>query len=212
MDHSKRLFSWLYGSAKKPNLMGVILGIGSLLFAWGCQTKGENPASDARVALPTPVNTVRGFSLEKTTFQEELYSNGKIVSVSAVALHTQQAGTLARLSMANGQRVRKGDTLAWLNNPAIIEQYHQAEAAYNLSLLDFEDILLSRGYALKDTAETPADVVEMAQLRSNYNTSLSQYRLAQQQRNQLWIVAPISGTLGDVKAVAEESQPAGTQL
>lgn len=192
-------------------LNGLVWQLGILLLLWACQSQGEEGAG-TRVTLPPPVNTVRGVPLEKSTFAQELYSNGKVVAMRAVALRTQQQGTLVRLAMTNGQEVRKGDTLARLHNPAVEEQFYQAKAAYELSLLDLEDLLLVRGYSIADTAQAPAEVLAMAQLRSNFSSSQSQYRLAKQQRDQLWVVAPIPGTLGSVVAVEGEVQPVGSKL
>ena len=96
--------------------------------------------------------------LTRQPFQREILANGKLVAKQKSALNFKVSGVLKHLSVKNGDKVKKGSTLAVLNSLKYQQAFSIAKDVYQKASLDFQDILVSRGYC-KSSAKSGLNLV-----------------------------------------------------
>jgi len=61
-----------------------------------------------------------------------------------------------------------------------------------------QDVLLGQGYLLSDSARIPAEVMQLAKVRSNYGNSVNQYELAEYNLKNSTLYAPFDGVVANL--------------
>lgn len=114
--------------------------------------------------------------LTKGYFNHELVSNGKIVAKDYADLYFRTSEVVAKVYVRNGTFVRKGQKLAELDmfklNNTLRRQNENALAQANLEM---QDVLIGQGYAPDNLNAVPADVLELAKVKSGYKLAKAQY-------------------------------------
>ncbi|MGP8239031.1 MAG: efflux RND transporter periplasmic adaptor subunit, partial [Limisphaerales bacterium] len=159
----------------KPILVGLclVLAVGAGVFAflkWG--PKKEAAASDEEVSPPPLVNVQVG-TLKRMTLHRYLTAYGTVEPAPATPGHPAAAarlaatvpGVIAKINIAEGQHVEKGDVLMELDSSTIPLQYAEEELA------------------------------RQEKLYAQQNTSLHNVQTAQAQLAMLRVTAPLPGTV-----------------
>lgn len=148
--------------------------------------------------LPSQVNEVTVMKLEKKTFNHELVSNGKIVAKESADLYFRSSEIVAKVWVKNGSFVRKGQKLAELDLFKLNNQLVQSKNALAQATLEMQDVLIGQGYAPDNLAAVPADILELAKVKSGYEQAKAQYESAAYDVQQATLTAPFDGVVANL--------------
>ena len=177
-----------YFTNGKQHLLLILIFIG--LFS--CKNKNQDESNEGIYALPAEPNRVEVMVLEQGDFYREIVSNGKLAAIENAGLYFQNAGTIAAVSIRNGQTVQAGTELARLQNDEFLFNMKKAELALEKATIDRFDALLSMGYKSLE-AEIPPEHLNIANIRSGYNQAKIQHEEAVYQLENAILKAPFAG-------------------
>lgn len=165
-----------------------------------CSDAKKDEAAEQGVAtvLPDEKNEVTIIPLKRQIFNHELVSNGKVVAGGMADLRFETTDIVAQIYVKNGDRVRKGQKLAELDKFRLQNKTAQAKDALEKAKLELQDVLIGQGYAADDTAKVPADIMQLARVKSGYDQSLSLYELAKYEEEHATLVAPFDGVIANL--------------
>lgn len=165
-----------------------------------CSGAKKENAEEEGVAtvLPSDNNEVTVQTLKRRTFDHELVSNGKVVAGGQADLRFETAGVVAHIYVKNGDFVRKGQKIAELDKFRLTNKTAQAKDALEKSKLELQDVLIGQGYPADDTSKVPADIMQLARVKSGYDQSLSLYELAKYEEEHATLTAPFDGVVANL--------------
>lgn len=171
--------------------IGKIIGVG--LFAAATAAIWLWPEAKAPEVPDTVVRPVRSCVVSGDSLLPELRFSGKIRAGESRTLCFKQTGRIERIPVVKGQRVKKGEKLAWLFSDDYKNRLEEATASAERDRLSFKRI----SDAAKKNAVSQEEVSRAeAQLRqSEANLSLAKRAL-----EDTVIIAPFDGTVADVPA------------
>lgn len=176
----------------------------------GCRTKVATDEAAAPVAGDTLVQRVEVIVARVGDFAKEVVTGGKVEALKT-PLFFRTGAIIKDIRVSNGQRVRKGDYIAALEPEQIENQYQQAKYALDQAGLQFEDLLLSMGFSLADTATMPEKILATSKIKSGLGKALSDFRFAQWQLQTATMVAPTDGIVAGITLrqgdMADPSKP-----
>lgn len=174
--------------------------LGAALLA-GCGNKKEKKAdaSTDRMQHRIEFNEVTVDTLQRRDFTRELISNGRLIAARRSTLSFPVAGTIAAINSRNGSRVTRGEMIACLDTIEYAFQLHKAQLALEKTRLEFFDVLIGQGYPFGDTITPPAEVVQLARIRSGYADATASLQSARRNLEQCSLRAPFAGKVADVE-------------
>nr|WP_234998030.1 efflux RND transporter periplasmic adaptor subunit [Parabacteroides sp. Marseille-P3160] len=169
-----------------------------------CSSSKEKGGKEENVStvLPDEPNRVKAKRLVYSDFHHELISNGTLSALQRAELKFESTETIAAVYVKNGTHVAKGQKIAALDEFKLKNTLAQAKDNLEKARLELQDVLISQGYSLKDSARVPAEVMNIAKIRSNYNSSLAQYELASYQLEKAVLYAPFEGIVANLSSKA----------
>ena len=171
--------------------IGKIVGI--VLFAGATAAIWLWPEAEAPDAPDETVRPVRSCVVKAGTSLPEMRFAGKVKADESRTLRFKQSGRLERIPVAKGQRVKKGEKLAWLFSEDFESRLQESTAAAERDRLSFKRL----SDAAKKNAVSKEEVSKAeAQLKQ------SEARLALDRRalEETALLAPFDGTIADVPA------------
>ncbi|NDV65516.1 efflux RND transporter periplasmic adaptor subunit [Bacteroides sp. 224] len=185
----------------------------ALLILSSCSSqKAEEKAEESDKKTTEVVNEkpveVKAKLLTSSDFAYELICNGTIVAMQKADLRFQSQDIIRKIYVKNGQRVRKGEKLAELDKFKLEIAFLQAKESLERARLDLQDVLIGQGYALSDTAKVSHEVMKIAKIRSNYEQSENNYKVAEYNLKAATLYAPFDGVVANLTA-KEYNQPGG---
>lgn len=163
------------------------------------EKKAENTEKEGvETVLPSQVNEVTVMKLEKKTFHHELVSNGKIVAKEYADLYFRSSEIVAKVWVKNGTYVRKGQKLAELDLFKLNNNLAQSKNALAQATLEMQDVLIGQGYAPDNLSAVPADIMELARVKSGYAQAKAQYESAEFELQQATLTAPFDGVVANL--------------
>jgi RND family efflux transporter MFP subunit len=169
---------------------------GFLFFACSSNNSVRNESSVSTV-LPDDISEVQVMLLEYTEFQHELMANGTI-SANKADLRFQASENVAAIYVKNGDRVRKGQEIAMLDQFKLKNTLAQAKDNLNRAYLDLQDAIITQGYMHGDSAQIKKEILEIAKMRSNYPQTHNQYELAEYNYRNTILYAPFDGVVANL--------------
>ncbi|OPZ26324.1 MAG: putative efflux pump membrane fusion protein [Bacteroidetes bacterium ADurb.BinA174] len=133
-------------------------------------------------------------------FEHELVSNGKISARTVAELKFQTSETIAQIFVKNGSRVSQGQRIAVLDTYSINNRLEQAKDVLDRSRLEMQDVLIGQGYKLDSLDAVPADVMELARVKSGFNSAQTQFNMATHDLQRATLTAPIGGVIANLFA------------
>lgn len=175
-----------------------LLGLAMTLLA-ACSGDGKEEAEKGvATVLPGEKNEVTVQVLKRQAFEHELVSNGKVVAGGQADLRFETAGIVAQIYVKNGERVSRGQKLAELDKFRLTNKTMQAKNALDKAKLELQDVLIGQGYPAEDTSKVPAEIMQLARVKSGYDQSLSQYELAKYEEEHATLTAPFDGIVANL--------------
>lgn len=174
----------------------------SLLLLTACHLgePNDDTGRTGAVVVATPMGDVEVMTLHPTTFHHDVVSNGRVAARRYVDLYFPTGETVAHIYVANGQAVRRGETLAELETFSLETKLRQAEISLRNAELELQNTLIGQGYGDVEREQVPAKVLELAELRSGYAQSRTLYDEARHNREQAVLKAPFDGVVANLTA------------
>ena len=160
--------------------------------------KEDVPEKGVATVLPNEKNEVTVQALKRQTFEHELVSNGKVVAGGLADLRFETSGIVAHIYVKNGERVHQGQKLAELDKFRLVNRTAQAKNALDKAKLELQDVLIGQGYPVDDMEKVPAEMMQLARVKSGYDQSISQYELAKYEEEHATLTAPFDGVVANL--------------
>jgi len=161
---------------------------GTMFAQAGPAASGANPAAAAGGAAGAPA-TVEVGRVEVMRLEDDTQAVGTLRSRQGVMLKPEVSGRIARLTFADGQRVRKAQLLVQLDDTLQQAQLKQADAQAGIARTN-----LQRNRELVGQNFISQSAVD--QSLANLQVAEAQVALAQAQLSRMQIVAPFDGVVG----------------
>ena len=183
------------------------VGSFACLFSCKLEITDANDSDNGRQHVPTEMQTtvfrVTTEILHSEVFREEIISNGRLTSRETADLQFEGVSStskLVRIYVKNGDHVEAGTPIAMLDTFLVGHNFHNAKNDLQKAYLDLQDVLIGMGYMLRDSLFIPSSVMELACIRSGYNSARSQYVLAEYNLKRATLRSPIAGIVTDLFA------------
>ncbi|WP_051935756.1 efflux RND transporter periplasmic adaptor subunit [Salegentibacter sp. Hel_I_6] len=150
--------------------------------------------------------------LQPQLFKKEILSNGKLVANQKTLMKFRVNGSLQSLAVENGDLVQKGQVLAELDPFEYQQALSNAEIGYKKAHLEFEDMLVGRGYDLSNRDSIPNNIYEMASIRSGYLQAKNQLENASADLEATRLRAPFTGKVADIQFKQYEQVSSGSRV
>ncbi|MCF1752008.1 efflux RND transporter periplasmic adaptor subunit [Mariniradius sediminis] len=171
---------------------------------WG-QITGSGPSSGPAAgpsaggpggggAQPLPVNVVQ---VAPKVFENNLSVTGTIIPNETVNLRTEISGLVTKVSFQEGQFVKKGTPLLYLNDDELRAQLQKLE--FTKKLFESQENRQKQLLEKEAISQEEYDIV-----LNQFNTNLSDIKLLQVQLNKTVVRAPFDGVLG-LRQISEGS-------
>jgi membrane fusion protein (multidrug efflux system) len=139
-------------------------------------------------------------------FEFLINSSGTIASENELKISFQSAGYLERLTIKNGDRVRKGQIIGELENTQQEFAKEKAQLAYDKAYVTFRDDSLGRLNKMNN------EVMNTMTLKSGLKDAQINLREAQINLDNTILRSPISGIVAEVKEKQGDVISAGSEL
>ncbi len=174
-------------------------------------TQSSNEEVEKREYLEQ-VNQVDYKILTPEDFEQEFISNGKLHAHERVIIKCKVGGQVEKLNVINGDYVKKSAVLAALDQEEYNRAIDDATIALKKAKVDMLDFLLGQGYQVKDSVKVPADLQEIAAIRSGYSGAGNQLAQAQYELAHTIIRAPFSGKVANLQVSTHDQIGAGEEI
>ena len=177
-----------------------MLGCLALLMLAACSGTDSNKKEKEGVEtiLPSQVSEVTVMKLVKKDFNHELVSNGKVLAKEYADLYFRTSEVVAQVWVKNGTYVRKGQKLAELDMFKLNNALNQAKNSLAQATLEMQDVLIGQGYDPDQPENIPANMMELAKVKSGYEQAKAQYESAKHDLEQATLVAPFDGIVANL--------------
>lgn len=172
-----------------------------LVLLMGCSPKKEKEVGtdeelkSSQSDQPTEVNVK---VLKWEVFHYELVSNGRIRAQKKADLKFQTSGIVTNIYVQNGDKVVKGQKLASLDVFRLKKELEQARDNLERAKLDLQDVLIGQGYSPKNMEAIPAEVLNIAKVKSNYDQRRIGFEIAEYNLKTASLVAPFAGVVANL--------------
>ncbi len=195
---------------RSPMVLWSLSMLGALLYGACTNVKLKEDEGSVQTILPGEIAQVKAFVLKSKIFNHELISNGTIEAAEKVDLRFEGADIVEEIYVKNGEQVKKGQKIARLAQFKLENALKQAADNLEKSSLELQDVLISQGYALKDSLKVPAETMKIAKIKSNYENSMIQYELARYHVDHSVLYAPYDGIVANLFA-KKYNMPSGNE-
>lgn len=189
-------------------------GLATGLLAAACADNDKKTAAEdaqhVQALPPTEIAQVKAFVLQEEEFHHEVISNGTVLATQKADLRFEQPELVEDIFVKNGQFVKKGQKIAQLATFKLQSEVKQATDNLEKAKLALQDVLISQGFTLADSASVPLETMKIAKIKSNYASSLLQYEIAAYNLAHAVLYAPYDGLIANLSA-KEHNLPPGNE-
>ena len=179
--------------------------IGAVLFAGAVAAIEFWPEAKVEAKPDDSVRPVRSVVAERGTRLPDLYFTGKVKANSDRTLCFKQSGRIQRIPVSAGQRIKKGDRLAWLDPLDFEKDLAKAEAA---ATRDRQTCDRKREAAKRNAISKE----ELSQAEAQLAVSEAQLALARRALEDTVLLAPFDGTVAEVPATELDMVTPSTRI
>lgn len=168
------------------------------LFSCSSPKEEQKKGNEENIVLPDIPNLVKVTAIKIQDFNKEIISNGTLSAAKKVDLKFEHTDIVERIYVKNGQHVAAGQIIASLNQFKYKNALEQATDNLKKTKLELQDVLIGQGYKIGDSLKVPKAVMELAKVRSGYNTAVTQYKLAGYNLKHIVLYAPFAGVVANL--------------
>ncbi len=174
--------------------------LAAVFLSFSCKQKpAQNLEEMARRAARPEAVIVKTVRAEKTTFYNEILSNGKIIAAKKAVVPFRVNGIIRELYIQNGQHVTEGQLLAVIEDFDYRAQLQRARQNLEKAEINFRDDILTN-FSAADTAGLPPSKIKMARIRSGLDEAITALTQAEYNLSNTRITAPITGVVAGLEA------------
>ncbi len=180
-----------------------ILPIVTSLLLLACNGKSKKTEEEelAKMEQQEEKHVVKVQVARVAPFNLELISNGKAEATRKATVNFEVADMIREVRVKNGDRVRKGDVLAIVDDYKAQQTLEDARLTMEKANLDLKLAVISEGLkSLEDTVKIPPKRMEAIYLQSGYQNSINAYKKAQREYSLVRTTAPFDGIVADLEA------------
>lgn len=137
------------------------------------------------------VPLITTFAAKETVFNHFVELQGSVSTKQNVVIYPEYSGTLTKVYVKEGQKVKKGKVLAKIDDGGLSQQLMQMEIQRDLAKTTFER--QERLWQQKIGSE-----IQYLQAKSSYEAQEQAVKQLKQQVGKTFVTAPFSGTIDDV--------------
>ena len=168
-----------------------------------CKQKGSEPNISAEDKKDSTIinedkQKVSVMVLRYGDFNKEIISNGKLVALKKADLKFRSSENVAAVYVKNGDRIVQGQVIAKLDNFTLSNTLKQSRNQFERTKIDLQDVLISQGYNIKDTALIPESTMKTARVKSGFDKAESDLEMAEYNLRASVLKAPISGIVANL--------------
>jgi len=187
----------------------------TLLVLSSCQTEnkeGVKTNTIERVGPAVNQNPVEIEVLTTSDFDNEILSNGRLTAKKRIELKFNVDGVLDKINVSEGQYVRNNQALARIETYKFSQNLKSANIKFQKAKLEFEDILVGRGFDLNIKDSIPKNILSMAKLRSGYSEAQQEVEIARHNLKETTLYAPFSGNIANLESRLNEQVSSSTEV
>mgnify|MGYP000112720452 CR=1 FL=1 len=181
-----------------------ILPLTLLLLACNGKEKQKEENEDeqyAKIEQQDEKTIVKVQVAREDRFNLELVSNGKAEANRKAALNFEVADVVRKVNVKNGDRVKKGDIIAEVDDEKAKFALEDARLSLQKAFLDLKLAIINEGLkTLDDTVQLPPRRKEAMYLQCGYTSSVKAFEKAQKEYTLVKTRAPFDGIIADLEA------------
>lgn len=180
-----------------------IIPIVTSLLVYACNGKTKNTDEEklAKMEQQEENHVVKVQVARQAPFDLELISNGKTEATRKATVNFEVADMVREVRVKNGDRVRKGDVLAIVDDYKAKQTLEDARLTLEKANLDLKIAVITEGLkTLDDTVKIPPKRMEAIYLQSGYQNSVNAYKKARREYSLVRTTAPFDGVVADMEA------------
>lgn len=171
----------------------------------GCGKKKEADVAEmARLEYADESVEVEVMVLKEVPFQRQIATNGRLRARNKSTLSFKGQGVIERIMVSNGQSVGAGTVLAELDKTDAQNSLTAALQNFEKAKIDLNDAIIGFGYKNMDDPDIPERTMELARIRSGYNTAELNLKGARNTLADCTLRAPFAGKVADIKGNPHE--------
>ncbi len=172
----------------------------SLLLAFpSCNRVIKNKQDNLSLEQDHFVPKVSVMVLKKSRFSLQIFSNGILDAVMLTKLSFQTSGQLRIINYQDGDKVKKGDVIAILDQSESIINLKKAKLSFMDAENDLHSLLLGYGVRQKDTSSIDGKLLKSLKMQSGYTKALLNLQSAKLNYQHTVLKAPFTSTIADIK-------------
>jgi RND family efflux transporter MFP subunit len=163
-------------------------------------TESDTADKDSKESIPLNEDKqkVSVMLLRYSDFNKEIISNGKLVALKKADLKFRSSENVAVVYVKNGDRVTQGQVIAKLDNFTLSNTLKQSRNQFEIAKIDFQDVLISQGYNITDSATIPESAIKNARVKSGFDRAESDVEMAEYNLRASVLKAPITGIVANL--------------
>jgi len=179
-----------------------------------CSCKGRNTSNlvpnpvspeDRVVSNQVAVDTLR-------VKNSNIIGNGKVRALRTADMAFAISMPIASVNVVNGQRVRAGQVIATLKSENLQLEVEKARKALESANLRKLDVVVSQGYDPDRLSEVPAEVINLAETKSDYALAQVSIQEATDNLKHAQLKAPFAGVIANLNATVGSFAQAGNPI
>ncbi|MFA8301111.1 MAG: efflux RND transporter periplasmic adaptor subunit [Hyphomicrobiales bacterium] len=186
--------------------------ISCLIFLYSCSN--QESKTDKEDSAPTSlkaeeIQQVKVKTVRKEDFSHKLISNGKLKAVNKVSLRFESSGVIKDIKVKNGDFVRKGDTIAILDNSR--EKIRLAKSRTNISKaeLEYQNLILGHKGANSDTSGMDKEILKNLRIESGLEQANNDLKEVQLDYEKTILIAPFKGKIANIEKHSNDRNDTG---
>ncbi len=152
-------------------------------------------------------HNVEAIVLTKTGFRQNIITNGIIRSAHTAELNFGIHGIIKKINVKNGDKVKRGDIIASLDNSEYVLAKEKAQEELNRAFNELKSLLLAFGGESGDTNSINRQLLQSLKSESGYNMALLNMKEAQLNLNKTVIKAPFDGIVANIEKQQNNETP-----
>ena len=170
-----------------------------LTLVLGCQT---NNTKDATVKKDIEVVTIPAVTIaiiNESNFNRQIVSNGKIEAHQKSELRFNNGEKIIKVNVKNGQRVSKGQLLAYQEDILLDNEVQKAQTDVDKALSKFEEEKINYGFDDTSGQTISSEVLQNIKFKSGVQEAENALANAQLRLEQTYLRAPFSGVVANIE-------------
>ncbi len=173
-----------------------------ILVLCSCNTKETNVSQEQEKEIKITENegvSVSTVVVEEQVFQKQIIANGTIEALKKTELRFKTSERIASLKVKNGDKVKKGQTLAVLDNAILLNDLNRATLDLDKAKSKLQEEKINYGVGSLEEEKIEAKVLKNLKIKSGYYEAQNALEKAQLLYNQTIVVAPFNGVVANIE-------------